>query len=53
MIREQLGAHHRFFVCEMGVWSRIHCKVVPSAPPDVAVITAIGMAHYERLEDTR
>lgn len=51
VIREQLGAHHRFFVCEMGAYgpgsiSRL-CRL---APPDVAVITAIGMAHYERFK---
>ena len=51
IVREQLSPHHRFFVCEMGAYgpgsiARL-CKL---APPDFAVITAIGMAHYERFK---
>ncbi len=51
MIREQLGAHHRFFVCEMGAYGPGSiARLCRLAPPDVAVITAIGMAHYERFK---
>lgn len=51
IVREQLGPHHRFFVCEMGAYgpgsiARL-CKL---APPKVGAITAIGMAHYERFK---
>ncbi|MFL6416696.1 MAG: Mur ligase family protein [Bryobacteraceae bacterium] len=51
VIREQLGAHHRFFVCEMGAYGPGSiARLCRLAPPDVAVITAIGMAHYERFK---
>lgn len=51
IVREQLGPHHRFFVCEMGAYgpgsiARL-CKL---APPQIGAITAIGMAHYERFK---
>ncbi|MFL6450500.1 MAG: Mur ligase family protein [Bryobacteraceae bacterium] len=51
VIREQLGAHHRFFVCEMGAYGPGSiARLCRLAPPDVAVITGIGMAHYERFK---
>ncbi len=51
VIREQLGAHHRFFVCEMGAYGPGSiARLCRLAPPDVAVMTAIGMAHYERFK---
>jgi UDP-N-acetylmuramoyl-tripeptide--D-alanyl-D-alanine ligase len=51
VVREHLAPHHRFFVCEMGAYGpgsvdRL-CKLVP---PDLAIITAIGPAHYERFK---
>jgi UDP-N-acetylmuramoyl-tripeptide--D-alanyl-D-alanine ligase len=51
VIREQMGPHHRFFVCEMGAYgvgsiARL-CRLVP---PKLAVITAVGPAHYERFK---
>lgn len=51
IIREDLGPHHRFFLGEMGAYgpgsiSRL-CRL---APPDLAIITAIGHAHYERFK---
>ena len=51
VVREHLGSHHRFFVCEMGAYGpgsiqRLTCL----APPDLAIITAIGWAHYERFK---
>jgi UDP-N-acetylmuramoyl-tripeptide--D-alanyl-D-alanine ligase len=51
IIRERLGAHHRFFVCEMGAYGPGSiARLCRLAPPDVAVLTAIGMAHYERFK---
>ncbi|MBV9675887.1 MAG: hypothetical protein JO185_06105, partial [Acidobacteriaceae bacterium] len=51
VIREQLGAHHRFFVCEMGAYGPGSIgRLCRLAPPNVGVITAIGMAHYERFK---
>lgn len=51
IIREQLGPHHRFFVCEMGAYGPGSiARLCRLAPPDVGVITAIGMAHYERFK---
>jgi UDP-N-acetylmuramoyl-tripeptide--D-alanyl-D-alanine ligase len=51
VVREDLGPHHKFFLCEMGAYgpgsiARL-CKL---APPDLAIITAIGPAHYERFK---
>ena len=49
VVRERLGSHHRFFVCEMGAYGPGSiARLCRLAPPDVAVITAVGMAHYER-----
>ncbi|MBV9612345.1 MAG: hypothetical protein JO091_07725, partial [Acidobacteriaceae bacterium] len=49
VIRDQLGSHHRFFVCEMGAYGPGSiARLCRLAPPDVGLITAIGMAHYER-----
>lgn len=51
IVRERLGAHHRFFVCEMGAYGPGSiARLCRLAPPDVAVLTAIGMAHYERFK---
>ncbi|MBV8831830.1 MAG: UDP-N-acetylmuramoyl-tripeptide--D-alanyl-D-alanine ligase [Acidobacteriaceae bacterium] len=51
VIREHLGSHHRFFVCEMGAYGPGSiARLCRLAPPDLAVITAIGMAHYERFK---
>jgi UDP-N-acetylmuramoyl-tripeptide--D-alanyl-D-alanine ligase len=51
IVREQLDDHHRFFIGEMGAYgigsiARL-CRLVP---PDVAIITAVGHAHYERFK---
>jgi UDP-N-acetylmuramoyl-tripeptide--D-alanyl-D-alanine ligase len=51
IVREQLRPEHRYFIAEMGAYgpgsiNRL-CKL---APPDFAVITAIGKAHYERFK---
>lgn len=51
IVREQLAPHHRFFVCEMGAYGPGSiARLCRLAPPDVGVITAIGMAHYERFK---
>src|SRR3954447_11298707 len=51
IVREQLGAHHRFFICEMGAYGPGSiARLCHLAPPDIGVITAIGMAHYERFK---
>jgi UDP-N-acetylmuramoyl-tripeptide--D-alanyl-D-alanine ligase len=51
IVREQLGSHHRFFVCEMGAYGPGSiARLCRLAPPDVGVITAVGMAHYERFK---
>ncbi len=51
IVRERLGSHHRFFVCEMGAYGPGSIeRLCRLAPPDAGVITAIGMAHYERFK---
>jgi UDP-N-acetylmuramoyl-tripeptide--D-alanyl-D-alanine ligase len=51
IVREQLAPHHRFFICEMGAYGPGSiARLCRLAPPDFAMITAIGMAHYERFK---
>ncbi len=51
IVRERLGSHHRFFVCEMGAYGPGSiARLCRLAPPDLAVLTAFGMAHYERFK---
>ena len=50
-IRERLKPYHKFFVVEMGAYgpgsiTRL-CKLTP---PNMAIITGIGYAHYERFK---
>jgi len=51
IIRERLGAHHRYLVVEMGAYGigsiRRLCELTP---PKLGIITAIGKAHYERFK---
>ena len=51
VIREQLQPHQRFFVVEMGAYGpgsiRRLCELTP---PKMGIVTAIGMAHYERFK---
>ena len=51
VIRERLQPHHRFFVVEMGAYGigsiRRLCALTP---PKLAIISAIGKAHYERFK---
>jgi UDP-N-acetylmuramoyl-tripeptide--D-alanyl-D-alanine ligase len=51
VVRERLQPHHRYFVVEMGAYGpgsiRRLCALTP---PKMGIITAIGMAHYERFK---
>lgn len=52
VIREKLTDTHRFFIVEMGAYGigsieRL-CRL---APPDFALVTNVGPAHYERFRD--
>jgi UDP-N-acetylmuramoyl-tripeptide--D-alanyl-D-alanine ligase len=51
VIRERLQPHHRYFVVEMGAYGpgsiRRLCALTP---PQIGIVTAIGMAHYERFK---
>lgn len=51
IIREQLEERHKYFIVEMGAYgpgsiARL-CKL---APPNHAIITAVGHSHYERFK---
>ncbi|HEY8963104.1 MAG TPA: UDP-N-acetylmuramoyl-tripeptide--D-alanyl-D-alanine ligase [Alphaproteobacteria bacterium] len=49
VVRETLTPNHKFFVVEMGAYGAGSIKrLCDLAPPDVALITTIGHAHYER-----
>ncbi len=51
VVREQLEARHRFFVCEMGAYGPGSiARLCRLAPPKIAVLTAVGYAHYERFK---
>ena len=51
VVREQLTGLHRYFVCEMGAYGPGSIeRLCRLAPPDIAVITAVGYAHYERFK---
>jgi UDP-N-acetylmuramoyl-tripeptide--D-alanyl-D-alanine ligase len=51
VIRERLQPHHRYLVVEMGAYGpgsiRRLCALTP---PKLGIVTAIGMAHYERFK---
>jgi UDP-N-acetylmuramoyl-tripeptide--D-alanyl-D-alanine ligase len=51
VIRERLQPHQRYFVVEMGAYGpgsiRRLCALTP---PKMGIVTAIGMAHYERFK---
>jgi UDP-N-acetylmuramoyl-tripeptide--D-alanyl-D-alanine ligase len=52
IVRERLDVHHRYFVVEMGAYGPGSiARLCRLAPPDLGVITAIGLAHYERFKD--
>jgi UDP-N-acetylmuramoyl-tripeptide--D-alanyl-D-alanine ligase len=49
VVRETLSADHRVFVVEMGAYGPGSiARLCGLTPPDLAAITAIGPAHYER-----
>lgn len=51
IIRERLQPHHRYFVVEMGAYGIGSIKrLCDLTPPDIAIVTAIGKAHYERFK---
>ena len=51
IVREQLRPEHRYFIAEMGAYGPGSVdRLCQLAPPDFAVITAIGKAHYERFK---
>jgi UDP-N-acetylmuramoyl-tripeptide--D-alanyl-D-alanine ligase len=51
IVREQLGSQHQFFVCEMGAYGPGSIeRLCRLASPNVAVVTAVGYAHYERFK---
>ncbi|MEJ2116748.1 MAG: Mur ligase family protein, partial [Alphaproteobacteria bacterium] len=51
IIRERLTAAHRYFVAEMGAYGPGSIeRLCRLAPPEIAVVTAVGAAHYERFQ---
>lgn len=51
IIREQLDETHRYFIVEMGAYGPYSiARLCDLTPPDYAMITAIGHAHYERFK---
>ncbi len=51
VIREQLSEEHKYFVVEMGAYGPGSIeKLCELCPPDFAIITSIGHAHYERFK---
>jgi len=49
IVRERLEPYHRHFVVEMGAYGPGSIeRLCRLAPPDIAVVTAVGPAHYER-----
>lgn len=52
IIREKLTDAHRFFIVEMGAYGvGSIARLCRLAPPDFAIITNVGPAHYERFKD--
>jgi UDP-N-acetylmuramoyl-tripeptide--D-alanyl-D-alanine ligase len=51
VIRERLQPHHRYFVVEMGAYGiGSIARLCALTPPRIGIISAIGMAHYERFK---
>lgn len=51
IIRENLEPKHKYFVVETGAYQKGSiANLCTLTPPDVGVITSIGMAHYERFK---
>ncbi len=51
IIRELLKKNHKYFIVEMGAYGQGSiaglCKI---APPDLGIISAVGLAHFERFK---
>ncbi len=51
IIREQLQPNHKYMIAEMGAYGPGSItKLCSLTPPDVAIISSIGHAHYERFK---
>src|SRR5436305_13253025 len=51
IVRERLEPWHRPFVVERGAYGPGSiARLCRLAPPDIAVVTAVGPAHYERFK---
>lgn len=54
IIREKLEKKHKYFIVEMGAYGpgsiKQLCKI---APPDLGIISAVGLAHYERFKSLK
>lgn len=51
IIREQLNDQHQYFIVEMGAYGPGSiARLCRLTPPDVALVTAVGAAHYERFK---
>lgn len=51
IIREDLTPRHKYFIVEMGAYGPGSiARLCALTPPDMAIVTAIGPAHYERFK---
>lgn len=51
IIRERLTPHHKVFIAEMGAYGVGSIKrLCDFCPPDHGILTAVGVAHYERFK---
>lgn len=49
VVREKLTPEHRYFIVEMGAYGPGSiARLCRLAPPRLGIITAVGLAHYER-----
>ncbi len=52
IVREELEPRHRYFIVEMGAYGKGSiARLCRLAPPKLGIITAVGVAHYERFGD--
>ncbi|MFQ5347603.1 MAG: Mur ligase family protein [Rhodothalassiaceae bacterium] len=52
IVREELAPHHRYFIVEMGAYGPGSiARLCRLAPPKLGIITAVGVAHFERFGD--
>jgi UDP-N-acetylmuramoyl-tripeptide--D-alanyl-D-alanine ligase len=51
VVREELKIHHKYFVVEMGAYGPGSiANLCALAPPSLGIITAVGLAHFERFK---